>query len=92
MDSDHLRERDAPCHGGGITLTPRPLSLRDPPGEGQIWPAITGPFSPLSLRVPPGEGPGVRINFSSVAGAIVSRPRVVTHSKLNPEYQFLDTS
>ncbi len=33
----------------------------------------------------------MRINSSSVALAVVSRLRVVTHSNPSPEYQFLDT-
>jgi hypothetical protein len=60
-----------------------------PEGEGRILPVITAPsLTPL----PPGEGSGVRNTCSSVALAIVSRPRAVTHWIPSPECQFLDTS
>jgi hypothetical protein len=85
MGPDHPRERDAHCHGGGESASPRGPS---PFGRGAD---LASDYRSFLTPLPPGEGPGVRINSSSVALAVVSRLRVVTHSNPSPEYQFLDT-
>ena len=86
MVPNHSRERDAHCHGG--EYQPHPVAPL-PEGEGRILPVITAPFLTPLLA---GEGSGVRNACSSVALAIVSRPRVVTHLNPSTEFQFLDTS
>ena len=86
MVPNHSRERDAHCHGG--EYQPHPVAPL-PEGEGRILPVITAPFLTPLLA---GEGSGVRNTCSSVALAIVSRPRVVTHLNPSPQFQFLDTS
>jgi len=76
------------CAGEAIWPLPRPKN-RSPCLETRV--TLQSANKDLG-KDEPGEGPGVRINSSSVALAVVSRPRVVTHSNPSPEYQFLDTS
>ena len=71
---DDPRERDSRRHE--VEELPSPCGP-SPAGRGTD---LASDYLPLLTPLPPGEGPGVRMNLSSVALAIISRPPVVTHS------------